>query len=251
MLSFRQSEIVAIARASGRVVVDDLAQRFGVAVQTIRRDLAEICEAGQLDRVHGGAVARGGVSNIEYTARARLNAAAKAAIARACAAEIPDNASVILNLGTTTEAVARELLRHRNLTVLTNNMNVANILAYNPGCEVIVAGGALRRSDGGLVGELTSGFFEQFKVDFAVIGVSALDAEGDLLDYDLAEVRVSKVIMARARQVFLVADQSKLGRKAPARLASLAQVSAWFTDAPPMGDLARRCAGWQTRMVVA
>ena len=95
-----------------------------------------------------------------------MNEGAKAAIARACAAAIPDNCSLILNLGTTTEAVARELLGHRNITVITNNMNVANILVANPGCEIVVAGGALRRTDGGLVGELTTQFFEQFKVDY-------------------------------------------------------------------------------------
>jgi DeoR family glycerol-3-phosphate regulon repressor len=243
-LNFRQGEIVAIARASGRVVVDDLAARFGVTVQTIRRDLEVICRAGQLDRVHGGAVARGGVSNIDYAARARMNGAAKAAIGRACAAAIPDNASVILNLGTTTEAVARELLHHRNLTVVTNNMNVANILAYNPGCEVIVAGGALRRSDGGLVGELTVQQFQQFKVDFAVIGVSAVDADGDLLDYDLAEVRVSKAIIAQARRAFLVADASKFARVAPVRLCGLAEVEAVFTDSPLPPYLAEKCNGW-------
>jgi hypothetical protein len=75
--------------------------------------------------------------------------------------------------------------------VVTNNMNVANILVANPGCEIMVAGGRLRRTDGGLVGELTTQFFEQFKVDYAVIGTSALDRDGDLLDFDLAEVRVS------------------------------------------------------------
>lgn len=240
-MTFRQSEIVAIARASGRVAVEDLAQRFGITVQTVRRDLAEICAAGHLDRVHGGAVARGGVANIEYAARARLNAAAKAAIGRACAAHIPDNASVILNLGTTTEAVARELLRHRNLTVITNNMNVANILAYNPGCEVIVTGGALRREDGGLVGELTVQQFQHFKADFAVIGVSAIDGDGDLLDFDLAEVRVSKAIVQQARQTFLVADHSKFSRVAPVRLANLANLDALFTDAPLPPGLATLC----------
>lgn len=250
-LSFRQAEILAIARASGRVLVDDLAQRFGVTVQTIRRDLAEMSEAGQLDRVHGGAVARGGVSNIEYGARARLNARAKAAIGRACAAAIPDNASVILNLGTTTEAVARELLHHRNLTVITNNMTIAHILALNPGCEVIVAGGALRRSDGGLVGELTVQLFQQFKVDFAVIGVSALDADGDLLDYDLAEIRASRAIIAQARRVFLVADHSKLDRSAPARIASLAAVSTLFTDKALPAALSEKCREWGVQVVVS
>lgn len=250
-LSFRQTEILEIARNEGRVAVEDLAQRFEVTLQTIRRDLTDLADAGHLDRVHGGAVTKTGVANIGYEARRRMNEAAKAAIARTCAAAIPDNCSLILNLGTTTEAVARELLHHKNITVVTNNMNVANILVGNPGCEVMVAGGALRRSDGGLVGELTTQFFEQFKVDFAVIGTSALDRDGDLLDFDLAEVRVSKAIIRQARTAFLVTDHSKLDRSAPARLASLSELDAVFTDRPLPEDLALKCRDWSTAVHVA
>lgn len=250
-LSFRQTEILELARSEGRVVVEDLAHRFEVTLQTIRRDLSELSDAGHLDRVHGGAVARTGVANIGYEERRRMNEASKAAIARACAAAIPDNCSLILNLGTTTEAVARELLAHRNITVVTNNMNVANILVANPSCDIMVAGGALRRSDGGLVGELTTQFFEQFKVDCAVIGTSALDRDGDLLDFDLAEVRVSKAIIRQSRKTLLVADHSKLDRSAPARLASLSEVDTVFTDQALPEDLMRRCAEWGTRVHVA
>jgi DeoR family glycerol-3-phosphate regulon repressor len=249
-LSFRQNEILDIVRAEGRVMVDDLAQRFDVTLQTIRRDLTDLADMGHLDRVHGGAVPRTGATNLGYEQRRRMNQQAKTAIARACAAAIPENCSLIMNLGTTTEAVAQELLAHRNITVVTNNMNVANILAANPGCEIMVAGGALRRTDGGLVGELTTQFFEQFKVDIAVIGASALDQDGDILDYDLAEVRVSKAIIRQARKVFLVCDGSKLDRSAPARLASLAEIDTLFTDRPLPTDLARRCNDWGTRVVV-
>jgi len=250
-LNFRQTGILEIARQEGRVVVEDLAQRFDVTLQTIRRDLTELAEAGHLDRVHGGAVPRTGVSNIGYEARRRMNEAAKTAIARACAAAIPDNSSMILNLGTTTEAVARELIHHRNITVVTNNMNVANILVANSSCEIMVAGGALRRSDGGLVGELTTQFIEQFKVDLAIIGTSALDQDGDLLDFDLAEVRVSRAIIRQARQSFLVMDHTKLGRSAPARIASLTELDAVFTDQPLPDNLMDACADWGTRVVVA
>ena len=245
-LSFRQTEILELARAEGRVVVDGLADRFGVTLQTIRRDLTDLADAGLLDRVHGGAMIRTGVSNIGYETRRSMNDAAKAAIARACAQMIPDNSSMILNIGTTTEAVARELLNHQNITVVTNNMNVANILVGNDSCDVMVAGGALRRSDGGLVGDLTTEFIAQFKVDFAVIGASALDRDGDLLDFDLAEVRVSKAILRQARQVFLVMDASKLDRPAPVRLASLSQMDAVFTDRALPEDLMAKCAEWQT-----
>ncbi|RGP35510.1 DeoR/GlpR family DNA-binding transcription regulator [Pseudotabrizicola alkalilacus] len=250
-LNFRQTGILEIARQEGRVVVEDLAHRFEVTLQTIRRDLTELSEAGHLDRVHGGAVPRTGVANIGYEARRKMNEAAKTAIARACAAMIPDNSSMILNLGTTTEAVARELVNHRNITVVTNNMNVANSLVANPGCEIMVAGGALRRSDGGLVGELTTQFIEQFKVDFAIIGTSALDRDGDLLDFDLAEVRVSRAIIRQARQSFLVTDHTKLGRSAPARIASLSELDAVFTDQALPDNLMAACEGWGTQVVVA
>lgn len=250
-LNFRQNEILEIAKGEGRVSVEDLAQRFDVTLQTIRRDLTELAESGYLDRVHGGAVPRVGVNNLGYDERRRLNAAAKAAIGKACAAAIPDNCSLILNLGTTTEAVARELLGHRNITVITNNMNVANILVNNPDCEIMVAGGALRRTDGGLVGELTTQFFEQFKVDYAVIGASALDIDGDLLDFDLAEVRVSKTIIRQARQTFVVCDHSKLDRSAPVRLASLSEIDEVFTDQGLPDALTRRCTEWKTRIHVA
>lgn len=241
----RQNEILALARAEGRVAVETLAQRFDVTLQTIRRDLGDMAEAGLIDRVHGGAVLRTGMANVGYEARRRMHAEAKAAIAAACAAQIPDNSSMILNLGTTVEAVARALLHHDNITVVTNNMNVANILAANPGCEVMVTGGALRRSDGGLIGEMATQFIQQFKVDYAVIGSSGLDMDGDLLDYDLAEVRVSRAILRQARQAFVVADHSKLARAAPVRIASLADLDRLFTDRALPAPLAERCAGWR------
>ena len=249
--TIRQPEIVAIARRSGKVTVEALARHFGVTLQTIRRDLTELSAAGRLDRVHGGAVVPSGTSNIGYADRRGLNDAAKTAIAQACAAAIPDDASVFLNIGTSTEAVARALLRHRNLMVVTNNMNVATILIDNPDCQIIVAGGTLRRSDGGLVGTLTAQTIRQFKFDLAVIGCSAMDADGDLLDFDIQEVGVSQAIIGQARKTFLVCDQSKFQRSAPARIDSLAIIDTFFTDRPLPASLALRCAEWGTRVVVA
>ena len=250
-LSLRQNEILDIARAERKVVVEDLAARLGVTVQTIRRDLSELADAGKLDRVHGGAIIPSGVTNIGYDERRILNAQAKADIARICAENIPENSSLFLNIGTTTEAVARALLHHRNLTVVTNNMNVANILAANEGCDVVVAGGVLRRSDGGLVGDLTEQTIARFKVDYAIIGTSALDSDGDLLDFDLQEVRVSRAILGQARKAFLVVDSSKFTRTAPVRIASLSELDAVFTDAPFPDDLCQRCDGWGTAVHLA
>ena len=250
-MNIRQMEILELARATGRVAVEELAERFDVTLQTIRRDLGELADQGMLDRVHGGAVMRSGVSNIGYEERRRMNEDAKADIARACAAQIPDNSSIIINLGTTTEAVARELLAHRNLTVITNNMNVANILVANESCEIMVAGGALRRTDGGLVGGLTTEVMAQFKPDYAIIGTSALDADGDLLDFDMAEVRVSRAIAGLARHAFLVTDISKLERSAPVRIISMQDLDTVFVDKPLPAPLTQKCAEWDTRVIVA
>lgn len=246
--SFRQPEILSLARQQGRVTVDGLAGHFGVSVQTIRRDLTEMAEAGKLDRVHGGAVLPSGVRNIGYEDRRGLNAQSKAAIARACAGLIANGSSLFLNIGTTTEAVARELLHHTALLVVTNNLNVANILAANPECEVIVTGGGLRRSDGGLVGHLTMRTVEQFKLDTAVIGCSALDPSGDVLDFDVAEVSVSQGMIARARATMLVADHSKFQRTAPARIASLRKIGTFVTDAPLPPRLQENCRAWGTKV---
>lgn len=249
--SFRQRDIAQIARDEGKVMVDDLAARFDVTVQTIRRDLHDMADQGVLDRVHGGAVLASGVMNIGYQDRQSLHGAQKTAIARACAANIPDNVSLFLNIGTSTEAVARELLGHRNLVVVTNNMNVANILAANKSCEIILTGGTLRRADGGLVGQMTVATIEQFKVDIGVIGCSALDSDGDLLDFDVQEVVVTQTILRQSRKTMLIADNSKFHRSAPARIASLADIDTFYTDAALTDPLTQRCLEWRTEVVLA
>ncbi|WP_341366014.1 DeoR/GlpR family DNA-binding transcription regulator [Yoonia sp. BS5-3] len=244
----RHQHIRTRAQTEGRVAATALATELGVAVQTIRRDLRQLCAAGLLERVHGGAVLPSGVSNIGYDDRRALNRDVKIGIARRTAQLIPDNASLFLNIGTTTEAVAHALHAHRNLMVVTNNLNVANILASNQSCDVIVAGGSLRRTDGGLVGDLAALAIDRFKVDFAVIGASAIDQSGDLLDFDPEEVRVSQQVIKAARATILVADASKFTRKAPVKIASLAQVDHFVTDNIPSEALAHRCIDWQTRV---
>ncbi|SNS78318.1 DeoR/GlpR family DNA-binding transcription regulator [Antarctobacter heliothermus] len=249
--TFRHPEILEIARRDGKVTVDDLADHFGVTLQTIRRDLTDLAEAGRLERVHGGAVLPSGTTNIGYEERRSLNAGAKQSIAQACAAQIPNGISLFLNIGTSTEAVARELLHHEHLMVVTNNMNVANILVANPTCEILVTGGQLRRSDGGLIGNLAAETIRQFKFDLAVIGCSALDRDGDLLDFDIREVSVSRTILRQSRKTYLVADHTKFARSAPARIASLADVDVFFTDDTPPPDLPSQCDSWGTEIVLA
>ncbi len=237
----RQQEILKLARAAGRVTVEDLAARFEVTPQTIRKDLNDLCERRLLSRVHGGAVISSGVSNLAYQARRFVAQVEKEAIGAAAAKHIPNRASLFINIGTTTEEVAKALGGHEDLLVITNNLNVATLLYPNPSIDVIVAGGPVRRADGAVVGEATVQFIHQFKVDYAVIGASAIDAEGALLDFDYREVRVARAIIENARHVILVADRLKFERSAPVRIGHVSEIDLFVTDRLPDGKIAEIC----------
>lgn len=241
VLTPRQSEIVRLARSAGRVTVDDLVARFDVTPQTIRRDLNELCDVGVLQRFHGGAMFAAGVANLGYENRRNIASEAKRAIGERTAGLIPNNCSVFINIGTTTEEVARALHGHQGLMVITNNLNVAMLLRGYPNTEVIVAGGVLRHADGGIVGEATVDFIRQFKVDFAVLGVSAIDPDGSLLDFDFREVSVSRAIVSTSRRSMLVADAMKFSRSAPVRIGHLADMDFLITDSPLSADIERIC----------
>jgi DeoR family glycerol-3-phosphate regulon repressor len=229
-VSPRQSEILALARSLGRVTVEDLASRFDVTPQTIRKDLNDLCDQKLLSRVHGGAILTSGIENLGYQARRMIASDEKRAIGQAAAALIADKTSLLINIGTTTEEVARALVDHQELLVITNNLNVAMTLYPYPKIDVIVAGGPVRKSDGAVIGAAAIDLIRQFKVDTAIIGASAIDEDGALLDFDYREVRVAQAIIENARRVILVADRTKLDRTAPVRIGHLSQVQVFVTD---------------------
>ena len=230
----RQLQLLAHVRQQRSASVEHLAEALGVTLQTVRRDVQRLAEQGLLTRFHGGVRLPGStVENLAHTQRESLHAEGKARIARAVAAQVPQGCSLILNIGTTTEAIARALLQHRGLRVITNNLNVAAILCGNPDCEVIVAGGVVRARDRAIVGEAAVDFMRQFRVDIAVIGISGIEGDGTLRDYDLREVKVAQTIIAQSREVWLAADHSKFNRPAMVQLAQLSQINRLFTDAPP------------------
>ncbi len=229
----RQARILDLTRHHGFVAIEDLAQRFAVTAQTIRRDINQLCGQALLRRYHGGAGLPSSVENLAYSARRVLCLEEKRRIAALVARHVPDRASMFINIGTTNEEVARALLAHKGLHVITNNLNVAGILSGNPDFEVIVAGGVVRSRDRGIVGEAALDLIGQFKVDIGVIGISGIDADGSLLDFDYREVRVAQRIMANSAQVFLAADHTKFGRNAMCRSAHIGRIDAIFTDRDP------------------
>ena len=248
----RQLHLLDTVRARGTASVEQLAELLGVTLQTVRRDVQRLADQGLVARFHGGVrLPHSTIENLAHPQREALHAAGKARIARAVAAAVPGDCSLILNIGTTTEAVARALLRHRGLRVITNNLNVATILSGNPDCEVIVAGGAVRARDRAIVGGATVDFIRQFKVDIAVIGISGIEADGSLRDFDLREVKVAQTIISQAREVWLAADASKFHRTAMVQVAELAQIDRLFTDAEPPPPFPELLARAEVRCEVA
>jgi DeoR family glycerol-3-phosphate regulon repressor len=247
----RQARIIEQARSAGRVMVEELAAQFSVTPQTIRKDLNDLCEAQLLTRIHGGATFPRGTENVRYEARRQIASTEKQAIGAAAAAIIPDSASLFINIGTTTEAVGEALISHRDLMVITNNLNVANRLRVLDDMEVVIAGGVVRQSDGGIVGEAAVDFIRQFKVDYAVIGASAIDPDGALLDYDFREVKVAQAIIANARHVILVADSTKFERTAPVRIAQISQVHTFITDQCESESMKNLCQQSGVRLLEA
>ncbi len=240
-LTDRQQDILTAARNNGRVGVDSLARTFTVTPQTIRRDLNDLCQRGLLTRVHGGAMPANSVSNVAYEERRNLASEEKRLIGVATATLIPENCSVMLNIGTTTEQVARALINHNGLVVITNNINVINTLNRTPNKELILAGGVVRQADGGIVGEAAVDFIRQYKADIAVIGGSAIDDDGAVLDYDQREVSVARAILDSARKVILVADHLKFERTAPMRICGLDRIDIFVTDRTPPAKFVEVC----------
>ena len=232
-LNRRQLQIIELVQKKGFVGIDELVDQFRVTPQTIRRDLNQLADLGKLERHHGGASTESNSENVSYQSRKILNLDAKERIAREVAGMIPDGASLFINIGTTTETVARALLDHRNLHVVTNNIHVAAILSAKPDFTVIIAAGEVRHRDGGVIGEATCDFIAQFQMDFGIIGISGISLDGSLLDFDFREVKVAQAIIENSRSVFLVADHSKFGRRAMVKQGSLEQVNHFITDQPP------------------
>lgn len=232
-MNHRQKQIHESVQARGFISIEDLARHFQVTPQTIRRDINKLSDYGLLQRHHGGAGLPSSVENYAYTTRKVLCLREKVRIARLLALHIPDKASLFINIGTTTEEVSKVLLKKNGLRIITNNLNVAGILSTNEDFEVIVAGGVVRSKDRGVIGHATIDFIQQFKVDFGIIGISGIDFDGTLLDFDYQEVRVAQAIIKNSRQVFLAADHTKIGRNAMVRLAHISEVDALFTDRQP------------------
>lgn len=249
--SQRHAKIMNLIQEVGRASVEELASQLMVTPQTIRRDLNDLAELGKLTRVHGGAMVISSASNLAYEARRLVDQAVKRLIGEAAARLVPDNSSLIINAGTTVEAVARALGNHHGLLIVTTNLHAAQELGKNRGAELILAGGAVRRSDGAIVGETAAEQIRQFRADIAVIGAAAIELDGTILGFDSCDTQVLRAIIESSRKVMLVVHSSKFARTAPIRLAHLREVDFLITDDRAPKEIIELCRKSNVDAVIA
>jgi DeoR family transcriptional regulator, fructose operon transcriptional repressor len=227
----RQQRIVELARSAGRVDVAALAAEFEVTAETVRRDLTALERHGLLRRVHGGAIP---VERLGFepglAARDAVMTEAKERIAKAAMAELPAEGSVLLDAGTTTARLAELLPGDRDLTVVTNALQIALTLSVRPGLTLRLLGGRVRGRTLAAVDEWAIRSLRDIYVDVAFVGTNGLSPERGLTTPDPAEAAVKRAMIAAARRVVVLADHTKVGAKNFARFGDLDDVDVLVTD---------------------
>lgn len=235
----RQNSILELVDQQGEVTVEELAARFAVSAETIRRDLAQLAASGVLLKAHG--LARRMRHDVEGSFDERLveHAEAKAVIAQKVGAEIRPGEALFIDTGTTTLACASVLARLPNLTVVTNSVAIARLMAAGDGgAEVHLLGGRYAPGNAQTVGVAAVAGIEKFRADVAVLTVTALDAEGGAMDANLEEAHIARAMHANARRSIILAHCAKLGRTAPHRVCRLDQIDMLVCDKQPDAPLA-------------
>lgn len=237
MVSRRHGEILKLLELQGSASIAAIARQLDVSTETIRRDVRPLVDSGAVVRIHGAVGLAGQLGEAPFERRMRENAAAKKAIASHVAATIRDGDTVMLDTGTTTSFLARALIGHRRLTVVTNSSDIARTLATVNGNRVYMAGGELRSDSGAAFGSSAVDFASRFFVQHAIISAGAIDQTG-VMDFDLHEAEFARMVLSRGQRRLVVCDASKFGSRGFVKVCEVSALTELVTDVSPMGDLA-------------
>ena len=251
MRNQRQVEILRVVRERGSVSINALTTALGVSDETIRRNLKPLVAGGLVLKVHGGVVLPDRAEEPPYQRRMQANKGAKQRIAAEVARRIRDGDSLILDGGTSNICVAVALRDHSGLLVVTNSAEVACILGTRNGNRVFLAGGELRADDAAAFGEATLAFVRQFHVKYAILSVSAISRQGEVMYFQLCDADYARAARAQADQLILIADHSKVGMEAVVRACSADDVDLLITDEPPAREILQRLEAANVAVVVA
>jgi DeoR family transcriptional regulator of aga operon len=226
----RRRDILRQLYLTGYVGARQLAGSLGVDVSTIRRDLDALAGEGHLERTHGGARTRPGAVDLPYAIKQQEHRPAKRAIAAAAAALVQDGASLIIDSGSTTYELAVELRSRANLTIVTNDLLVAQTVVDYPGVRLLVTGGELLPATFTLFGDRAIAFVADLRVDWTFLGADAIDVEAGITNTNTLEVPMKRTILGVARNRIVVVDSSKFGQHALVRVAAIDEVDRIVTD---------------------
>ncbi|MFI9554284.1 DeoR/GlpR family DNA-binding transcription regulator [Nonomuraea endophytica] len=230
----RWNAILELLAQEGRLSVEEAAQALEVSTATIRRDFDQLAQQQMLMRTRGGAVAQSVSYDLPLRYKTARHADEKHRIAAAAAELVNPGAVIGLNGGTTTSELARTLATQSTLesgfTIVTNALNIASELTVRQHVKIVVTGGVARQQSYELIGPLANGVLDQVTLDAAFLGVDALDAELGASAHHEGEASVNHLLVSRATQVVVVADSSKIGKRAFARICPLSEIDTLVTD---------------------
>jgi DeoR family glycerol-3-phosphate regulon repressor len=249
--SRRGEKILALVNERGAISVGALAELLDVSMQTIRRDVDELCDGENLRRLHGRVELAEKSLNTPFDLRTGTNLAAKEAIGAAAARLVPDGATIFISIGSTPAAVARALRSRKGLTIITNNLTAAMALSEQVSNRIIIPGGELRLPDRDLLGDEVVSFFGRYRAEFGIFGTAGIAADGRLLEFHSAEVRASERIRLNSQTSILVIDQSKFGRVAPALGPNIADIDRVVLDRLPGEEFADVIGSLGDRILLA
>lgn len=237
-LTGRQLKIVETARSAGTIRIGELARSMGVSLETIRRDIRPLVETGSLIKHHGAVSPPHFGAEAPFDRRMRENAADKLTIARHVAGLISDGDSVMLDTGTTTSILARELLSKTGLTIVTNSSDIARTLAIVNDNTVFMAGGELHGDNGAAFGRSAIDFVKNFSVRYSIISIAAVSAETGLMDHQLAEAEFARTVLGCGQKRIVITDHTKFTRTALVKVCDFNEFDLLVTDhTPPPGIL--------------
>jgi DeoR/GlpR family transcriptional regulator of sugar metabolism len=248
----RREKILELIREDGHAKVMDLSRIFKVTEVTIRQDLERIEKEGLIVREHGGAYLKDIDSNVRnFSLQNQENIAEKIAIARKAVEFITDGDTIILDSGSTTTEIAKLLSNYRNLTVITNALNIALILGAQMGINVIVTGGEFKAPTLSLTGQKAADFFQSLHVDKLFLATAGIALKSGLTYPGISDICVKRAMIESANETFLVADSTKIGKSSFASLGALSLINYLITDSKITADDIKWLKNYDVQFVIA
>jgi DeoR/GlpR family transcriptional regulator of sugar metabolism len=252
MAEERRTQILQIVRTEGRARVNELANRFSSSAVTIRNDLNELHQRGLVLRSHGGAVLPDTIlRESPVHERLKTHAEEKRRIGAIAATLINDGETIILDSGTTTLEIARQIKNKQGLQVITNGVNIAAELLDAREVQTFIVGGTLRVDSASIVGRSTEEMFEQFSADKLFLSGAGCDPDFGVSGANLEETMVNRAMLRIAREIILVADASKFSKRSMVRIASFSEIDTVISDTGLREEMQEKVRGLGCNLILA